>query len=158
MAYFRFHIQVMGFPGTSDGKESACNAGDPGSTPGLGRSPGEGNGNPLQDSGLENPTGRGLCRATVHGVAQSRTRLSDFHTSDTTQYLSLPFWLILLNMIIFSCIHVTANGILSFFLICVPHLYPFMIAGNITRRIFKCWLPLTGPAFLRLWKVPFQSQ
>ena len=75
----------MGFPDISDVKESACNAGDPGSIPGSGRSPGEGNGNPLQDSCLENPVDRGLCRATVHGVAQSQTPLSDFHTSDTTQ-------------------------------------------------------------------------
>ena len=45
----------VGFPGGSAGKESACNAGDPGSIPGLGRSPGEGNGNPLQYSCLENP-------------------------------------------------------------------------------------------------------
>ena len=48
-------INRMGFPCTSDGKESACNAGDPGSIPGLARSPGEGNGNPLQYSCLENP-------------------------------------------------------------------------------------------------------
>ena len=46
---------LFGFPGGSDGKASACNAGDPGSIPGLGRSPGEGNGNPLQHSCLENP-------------------------------------------------------------------------------------------------------
>ena len=83
----------MGFPGISDVKESACNAGDPGSIPGSGRSPGEGNGNPLQDSCLENPMDRGLCQATVHGVAQSRTPLSDFHTSDTTQYLSVSSFL-----------------------------------------------------------------
>ena len=57
---------------------SACNAGDPGSIPGLGRSPGEGNGNPLQYSCLENPTDRGAWWATVHGVAESQTRLSDF--------------------------------------------------------------------------------
>ena len=49
-----------GFPGGSDGKESACNAGDPGSIPGLGRSPGEGNGNPLQYSGLKNLMNRSL--------------------------------------------------------------------------------------------------
>ena len=48
----------MGFPGSSVGKESVCNAGGPGSTPGSGRSPGEGNGNPLQYSGLENPRGQ----------------------------------------------------------------------------------------------------
>ena len=49
----------VGFPGGSDGKASACNAGDPGSIPGSGRSPGEGNGNPLQHSCLENPTDGG---------------------------------------------------------------------------------------------------
>ena len=48
----------LGFPGGSDGKEFACNAGDPGLIPGLGRSPGEGNGNPLQYSCLENPYGQ----------------------------------------------------------------------------------------------------
>ena len=57
----------MGFPGGSDGKESACNAGDPGLIPGSGRSPGEGNGNPLQYSSLENPMDSGACWATVHG-------------------------------------------------------------------------------------------
>ena len=62
-----------GFPGGSDGKASVCNAGDPGSIPGLGRSPGEGNGNPLQYSCLENPTDRGAWWTTVHGVAESRT-------------------------------------------------------------------------------------
>ena len=59
-------------------KASAYNAGDPGSVPGLGRSPGEGNGNPLQYSCLENPMDRGAWWAAVHGVAKSRTRLSDF--------------------------------------------------------------------------------
>ena len=62
----------------SEVKESAWNAGDPGSIPGLGRSPGEGNGNPLQYSCLENPMERGAWWATVHGVAKSWTRLSDF--------------------------------------------------------------------------------
>ena len=66
------------FPGGSDGKASACNVGDPGSIPGLGRSPGEGNSNLLQYSCLENPTDGGAWQATVHGVAKSRTRLSDF--------------------------------------------------------------------------------
>ena len=56
----------------------ACNAGDRGSIPGLGKFPGEGNGNPLQYSCLENPTDRGAWWATVHGVAKSRTQLSDF--------------------------------------------------------------------------------
>ena len=59
-----------GFPGGSDGKESACSAGDLGSIPGLGRSPGEENGNPFQYSCLENPMDRGAWQATVHGVAK----------------------------------------------------------------------------------------
>ena len=67
------------FLGGSDGKEFACNAGDPGSIPGLGRSPGDGNGNPLQYSFLENSMNRGDWWATVHGVAKSWTHLSDFH-------------------------------------------------------------------------------
>ena len=57
----------MGLPGGSDGKESACNAGDLGSTPGSGRSPGEGTGNPLQYSCLENSMDGGAWRATGHG-------------------------------------------------------------------------------------------
>ena len=60
----------MGFPYSSVGKKSACNAGDPGSIPGSGRSLGEGNGNPLQYSCLENPMDRGAWQATVHGVAR----------------------------------------------------------------------------------------
>ena len=67
------NIPIWGFPGGSDGKESACNAGDPGSIPGLRRSSGEGNGNPLQYSCLENPMDRGAWWATVHGVAKSQT-------------------------------------------------------------------------------------
>ena len=66
-----------GFPGGAEVKASACNVGDLGSIPGLGRSPGEGNGNPLQYSCLENPIDGGAWWATVHG-SQSRTRLSDF--------------------------------------------------------------------------------
>ena len=64
----------LGFPCGSAGKESACNVGDQGSIPGLGRSPGEGKGYPLQYSSLENSMG-----CIVHGVTKSRTRLSDFH-------------------------------------------------------------------------------
>ena len=64
--------------GGSEVKAPACNAGDLGSIPGLGRSPGEGNGNPLQYSCLENPMDGGAWWATVHGVTKSWTRLSDF--------------------------------------------------------------------------------
>ena len=63
----------LGFPSDSDSKESACNAGDLVSTPGLGRSLGEENAYPLQYSCLENPMDRGAWQATVHGVAKSRT-------------------------------------------------------------------------------------
>ena len=57
-------------PGDSDGKESACSVGDPGLIPGLGRSPGKGNGKPLQYSCLGKPMYRGACWATVHAVAR----------------------------------------------------------------------------------------
>jgi len=70
-------IYIDSFPGSSDGKESACNARDPGLISGLERSPGEGNGNPFQYSCLENPMDRGAWMATVHGFAQSRTQPSD---------------------------------------------------------------------------------
>ena len=68
---------VLAFPGISEGKESACNTGDRGSIPGSGRSPGEGNGNPLQYSRLENSMDREAWWATVCEVTKSRTRLSD---------------------------------------------------------------------------------
>ena len=61
----------LGFPGGSVGKESACNARNLGSIPELGRSPGEGNGNPFQSSCLENSMDRGAWQATAHGVAKS---------------------------------------------------------------------------------------
>ena len=69
----------MGFPNCSVGKESECNAGDPGasgSVPGLGRFPGEGNGNPLQYSCMENFIDRGAWSATVHWVSKSHTQLT----------------------------------------------------------------------------------
>ena len=67
----------MGFPGGSEVNASACNVGDLGLIPGLGRSPGEGNGNSLQYSCLENPMDGGAWWAIVHRVAKSGTRLSD---------------------------------------------------------------------------------
>ena len=82
-------IRIKGEAWWLSGKESACNSGDVGLIPGSGRSPGEGNGNLLQYSCLGNPMDRGAWRPTVHGVAESRTRLSDFHfQSDSTGSVS----------------------------------------------------------------------
>ena len=72
-------LTFLGFPGSSNSKEYACNAGDQGSVSGLGRSPGEGNGNPLQYSCLENPMDGGARPATVHGGCKG---------SNTTERLS----------------------------------------------------------------------
>jgi len=66
-------------PGGSGGKEPACHVGDLGLIPGLRRSPGEGNGNPLQYSCLENPMDRGAWWVTVHGVAKRQAQLSNGH-------------------------------------------------------------------------------
>ena len=82
------------YPSSSGGKESACNAGDPGSIPRLGISPGEGNGNPLQYACLENSMDRGNWQATVHGIAES----------DMTEQLTLTLW------IAFSC-----NGLFDYY-------------------------------------------
>ena len=76
-SYLHADMVVWGFPGGSEGKASAYNVGDPGLIPGSGRSSGEGNGNPLQYSFLENPKDGGAWWATVHRVAKSQTRLSD---------------------------------------------------------------------------------
>ena len=75
--FMRSFLECLGFPGGSQGKESACNAGDPGLIPGLGKSSGEVNGYPLQYSCLENSMDRGAWGATVYGVTDSQTRLSD---------------------------------------------------------------------------------
>ena len=69
--------QAERFPGGPDGKASVYNAGDLGSIPGLGRAPGEGNGNPLQYSSLENSMDGGTWQTTVDGVAKSQTRLGN---------------------------------------------------------------------------------
>ena len=72
-------LREKDFPNGLDDKESTCSAEDAGSIPELGRFPGEGNGNPFQYSCLEHPMNRGARWATVHGVAKSWTRLSEFH-------------------------------------------------------------------------------
>ena len=87
----------MGFPSVSEVKASASNAGDLGSIPGLGRSPGEGNGTPLQYSCLENPMDGGVWWATVHGVAELDTTgqsVSAFTDTFTLHQQYLKGWLL----------------------------------------------------------------
>ena len=84
------NLHLLRLPCSSNGKESACDAGDQGSIPGLGSSSEEGNGNPLQYSCLENSMDREAWRATIHRVAKSRTRLSDSHTHTHTH--NIPFY------------------------------------------------------------------
>ena len=74
-------MYVWGFPGGSEVKASVCNAGDVGSIPGLGRSPGGKHGNPLQHSCLENPMDRGAWWATVHGFAKRQIRLKQLYST-----------------------------------------------------------------------------
>ena len=95
----------MGFPGDSDSKESACSEEDPGSVPGLGRSPGERNGNPLQCSCLENSTDREVWWATIHGVAELQTteRLTHTHTHTVCIQHRIPY--ILIVMVVNGYIH-----------------------------------------------------
>ena len=119
------------FPGSSDGKASAYNAGDPGSIPGSGRSPGEGNDNPFQYSCLENPMDRGAWWATVHGVAKSRTRLSDFTSLHFNKHLhSLSCKVLLKYLVPYKKL-----CYLSFPQYCVKVLYIFRI------KVFT-WIPL----------------
>ena len=86
-AFFFF----LGFPGGSDGKASAYNMGDLGLIPGLGRSPGEGNGNPLQCSCLGSPMDRGAWGVTIHGITKSGTQLS-YWTLPLTLRLAGKTW------------------------------------------------------------------
>ena len=103
-------------PNGSESKESACNVGTLGSIPGLGRSPGEGNSNPLQYSGLENSVDRGTCQAIVHGVAES----------DRTEQISLSLFKGTLNREVRNAkllgIQISTNSIIS---TAVPHQPPF---------------------------------
>ena len=113
---------VTCFPGGSEVKASAYYAGDLGSIPGSGRSPGEGNDNPLQYSCLENPTDGGAWWATVHGVAKSRTWLSDFTFTFTWAKLGIHFDEQLL-------LHDKANGEIHYIRLCV-----IILGDNICQR------------------------
>ena len=78
-------MQVKDFPGDSDSKESACSVGDLGRIPGLGRSPGEENGNPFQNSCQGNPLDRGAWQATVHGGTGTQLNHTHTHTMKVNQ-------------------------------------------------------------------------
>ena len=98
--------EKVNIPGGSNGKEPACNAGGLGSFPGLGRSPGEGNSNPLQYSGLENSMDRGVWQTAVCGVAKSPTGL-----------LSLSFFTFVECLLCARHIYIHSNVYLTFLLI-----------------------------------------
>ena len=95
---------ILSFPGGSDGKASACNAGDRGSIPGLGRSPGEGHGNPLQYCCLENPRDGGAWWAAIYGVAQSRTRL--MWLSSSSRPLHMFFFILASQFPLFKTVQI----------------------------------------------------
>ena len=126
----------MGFPGGSEVKASAWNEGEPGSISGLGRSRGEGNGNPLQYSYLENPMEGWAWQATVHGFTKSRTRLSDF-TFTFTKDLLLSF----VNIFLFCCFFVLLFLSLWFDnSLCLYDLTSFSFSFVYLFRCFL-WLP-----------------
>ena len=97
MIKLRFRESKQHNPGGSDGQESACNAGDPGSISRSGRFPGEGNGYPFQYFCLENSTDRGTWWAEVHGVTRSQTRLSNTATHTHTDTSKKTGFVQLLN-------------------------------------------------------------
>ena len=123
----------LGLPYSSDGKESACRVGDPGSIRGLGRSPGGGQGNPLQYSCLENPMDRGAWQATVHSVAKSQTRLKWLNTHRIVLSFLLPH----------------GKGLLR---CCNKWIVQFIQEASCIR------LPLTEGFFLNLLQLIFTSQ
>ena len=92
---FYFLIYILKLPGGSDSKETACNAGDPGSIPGLGRSPGEGNANPFPYSCLGNPINRAVWRATVCGVTKESDTTEQITHTNTISYLNFFYFRLL---------------------------------------------------------------
>ena len=128
------------FPDALAGKESACNAGDTGDLvliPGSGRSPGEGNGNPLQDSCLENPMNRGTWRAAVHGVAKSETWPST-HTILVTDVVWRKPPRILTSITSIEWLNIS----LQFPLLFPSHFFPCFLLGNLRNESRKSYQPV----------------
>ena len=153
---------VSKFPCGSSGKESTCNTGDLGSIPGLGRSPGEGKGYPLQYSGLENPMA-----CIVHGVAKSRTQLSNFHFHWELQALGWSVSLILRSYDNKS-LRDSSDAAVQFFhgpflkRLCVPFAYsPPLCSRWIDHRNLGLFLGLStllygsGSACMFVWPTPY---
>ena len=108
---------MAGLPRRFSGKESACNAGDPGLIPGSGRSPGEGNGHPLQYPCLENPMDRGAWLVIVHGIAESDTTEVTLHTHTETDKKHFLFKRTKHNnySMIASLMDIEREGVISYF-------------------------------------------
>ena len=130
-----WHATFLDFPHSSVGKESACNAGDRGSIPGLGRSPAEGNGNLLQYSCLENPMDKGAWWATVHGVARVRHDLAIKPPNHATFYTYLEKYpCILLSSLIL--LKTTRSNILT---VCSSKKILYTIILNFYHHIKTIW-------------------
>ena len=127
---------VLGFPCGPAGKESTCNAGDLGSIPGLGRSPGEGKGYPLQYSGLENSMDY-----TFHGVANNWIGLSEFHFN-FTPYLGFSQFFVILFF--FQSFFLFAFHFESFF----GHIFKSVILSSVL------WSPLMSTSKVLFWRFP----
>ena len=135
---------LVDFPDRSVGKEPACNAGDPSSIPGLGRSPGEGKGYPLQCSGLENSMA-----SIGRGVSKSRTRLSSlhFHCFGRKNMVCKPCFALSLNPYLsvngdFLCFHMsTASWLLDFTSTAQPSKYSLGFASLVISRIWSLLSP-----------------
>ena len=158
---FNQFILTRGFPGGSVGKESACNVGDPGSTPRLGRSPGEGNGNPRQYSCPGNPMDRGGWWATVRGVKRVRHDLATKppHSQDPGPAFS-PF----MRTLVCTCLHEgwTQTSSSDPVIALLPAdsrtiLQPFRskLMSFFSPQSTSCWLLLLGCIPVTVWKAFF---
>ena len=125
---------MQGYAKVSEVKASACNAGDPGLIPGSGRSPGEGNGNPLQYSCLENPIDGGALWATVHRVAKSRTRLSYFTSLHFMQNLEKEE--LMMSPGLYRLCHLFIHSFNnSFIQICIQQIYIECLSESESRSV-----------------------